>query len=106
MKLLQTQLIDLQSETIFDHTMSVITKWKSIKYSEHRLLASKILVCFASTYTCETTFSALEFIKSKYRSSQSDKSLQASLICAVSEIKPRLLDIVRSIDCHTSNSSN
>lgn len=103
LKLLQTQLIELQSETQYDLTLSPINKWKSIRYSELRILASKILVCFASTYSCETTFSALEFIKSKYRSSLTDESLQASLICAASETKPRLLDIVRSIDCHTSN---
>ena len=87
---------------LFSNSFDVMF-WKQCKYIQLKTLAAKIYSCFSSTYTCQATFSALETIKSKHRCSLSDKSLEALLICAVSEIEPRYIQIIESSDFRVSN---
>ena len=79
--------------------------WKQCKYVQLNNLAAKIYSCFSSTYTCtcEATFSALETIKLKHRCLLSDESIESLLICAVSEIEPRFIQISASSEFKVSN---
>ena len=104
LKQLQSELIDLQSDNLLPN--NIIEKWKTIRYPELRILASKIFACFSSTFCCEACFSSLEMIKSKLRSSLTDESLEASLICAVSNIPPRFDSIILKLDCRSSTSND
>ena len=55
------------------------------------------------TITISSYFSALETIKSKHRCLLSDESLESLLICAVSEIEPRFIQIIESSEFRISN---
>ncbi|XP_076038995.1 zinc finger BED domain-containing protein 5-like [Oratosquilla oratoria] len=53
--------------------------------------ALRILTLFGSTYMCETAFSTLVSIKTKYRNRL---NVEGDLRCALSSIRPRSLDLV------------
>ena len=57
----------------------------------------------AKSLQLQATFSALETIKSKHRCLLSDESLESLLICAVSEIEPRFIQIIESSEFKVSN---
>ena len=57
----------------------------------------------AKSLQLQATFSALETIKSKHRCLLSDESLESLLICAISEIEPRFIQIIDSSEFRISN---
>ena len=85
---IQDELIELQAEHFELLNNDFILFWRSINKPSVKLLASRILSLFASTYACEASFSALNNIKSKRRSRLSDENLRSTLICAVSNLEP------------------
>ncbi|XP_066968258.1 zinc finger BED domain-containing protein 5-like [Macrobrachium rosenbergii] len=62
--------------------------------------ALNILTLFGSTYLCETTFSALTYIKNKY---QSRLSVEDDLQVAVSDITPRFEMLCSKKQAHSSH---
>ncbi|MEE6499512.1 hypothetical protein FKM82_003469 [Ascaphus truei] len=65
---------------------------------------SKLLSMFGSTWVCESTFSMMDFIKSKHRSRIVDVNLEAELRCALSsDIQPKFMQLVRNKDCQISH---
>ena len=66
----------------------LISYWKILNYVNLRLLAAKIPSIFFTTYVCESTFSLMKNIKSRNRSHLLDESLEAELICSVTELEP------------------
>ncbi len=58
---------------------------------------------FASTYTCESSFSALNNIKSKLRASMIDESVESALICAIAKCEPRYLELVVNTELQISH---
>ena len=82
------ELIELQAENYELLNNDFIRFWRSIHKPNIKLLATRILSMFSSTYVCEASFSALNNIKSKRRSRLTDKHLQFALICAVSNLEP------------------
>ena len=54
----------------FDNKRSFAEFWISVKkeYSQLSAAATNVLLPFGTTYLCEITFSALSYIKNKYRS--------------------------------------
>lgn len=59
-----------------------INFWKNIcpiKYGASRDLILKIFSMFSTTYICESTFSAMTYIKNKYRSKLTDNHLETLL---------------------------
>ena len=60
-------------------------------YLDLSQIALRVLVQFSSAYLCETGFSTLVLIKSKYRSRM---FVEADLRCALSETTPRIKNIV------------
>ena len=72
-------------------------------------LYCKLMTLFASTYVCETTFSALTQIKSKYRSCLSIEALDPLIRSTVSKGKPnfeKLLDGMKEFHGSHGSSSN
>ena len=72
-------------------------------YSNRKMIAARILSFFASTYCCESTFSALQNIKNKKRNQMIDENLNSAIICAVSCCEPRYLEIVKSTETRISH---
>lgn len=90
---LQDALLDLSSDCTLQSAFSTCTLeefWLSVasEYPGLSKAATDVLYPFASTYLCEKTFSALTFIKNKYRSRL--QRVEYDLRVAVSNIKPRI----------------
>ena len=62
--------------------------------------ALRILTMFGSTYLCETAFSTLVAIKTKYRNRL---NVEGDLRCALSSIRPRIQDLVAKKQCQISH---
>ena len=78
-------------------------------YSKMSLCTIKesTVIAFVNFYmyfynTCKATFSAMETIKSKHRCLLWDESLESLLICALSEIEPRFIQIIESSEFRIS----
>ena len=63
-----------------------------------RLLTAKILSIFSTTYVCESTFSIMKNIKSRLRSHPLDESLEAELICSLTELEPDYIKLVKELN--------
>jgi hypothetical protein len=80
----QLALLELQSDLYLNTSSEVnrrdcIAMWKTISlfpaYSVLCDVAKRVLSMFGSTYRCESAFSAMNGIKSKYRSKITDEHL-------------------------------
>ena len=67
-----------------------------------RLLAAKILSKFLTKYVFESPFSLMKNIKSWNRSHLLDESLEAELICSVTELEPNYIKLAKESECHVS----
>ena len=101
---LQNEFLELQSEAVLSapNESDLISYWKNLKYVNLRLLSAKILSIFSTTYVCESTFSMMKNIKSRNRSHLLDESLEAELICSVTELEPDYIKLVKETECHVS----
>ena len=101
----QEELIELitihAAKTDFS-SMSVTKFW--IKSLQSYPVLSEIALClilpFPTTYLCETGFSSLLVIKSKYRSRLVAEN---DLRCALAKTAPRISDLVRKKQAHPSH---
>ena len=68
-------------------------------------MATKILSIFSTTYeyACESTFLLMKNIKSRVRSNLLDESLEAELICSVTELEPDYMKLIKEIESQISN---
>jgi hypothetical protein len=62
-------------------------------YPEVSNEAAKLLVQFSSTYLCESGFSALAYIKSKYRVRL---DVENDLRCALSQMSPNIKKLIKN----------
>uniref|UniRef100_H3BFL4 DUF4371 domain-containing protein n=1 Tax=Latimeria chalumnae TaxID=7897 RepID=H3BFL4_LATCH len=97
---LEEELSDLQGQGasyVAQHASSVQELWKCVAGQTLRLLSAKIQSIFGSTYIWERTFSAMCWIKSRYRARLTDANNHAQLRCAVTHLQP---------DCEGITASN
>ncbi|XP_060762621.1 general transcription factor II-I repeat domain-containing protein 2A-like [Neoarius graeffei] len=73
------------------------------KYPNMRKCATSLTAMFGSTYLCESAFSHMKIIKSKYRSTLTDDHLEACLRLAISSYIPDYASLVDSIQCKSSS---
>uniref|UniRef100_A0A3B4V8C9 HAT C-terminal dimerisation domain-containing protein n=1 Tax=Seriola dumerili TaxID=41447 RepID=A0A3B4V8C9_SERDU len=90
---LQDALLELSSDRTLQTAFTAYTLeefWLSVatEYAALSKAAMDVLFPFASTYLCEKTFSALTYMKNKYRSRL--LRVDSDLRVAVSKIKPRM----------------
>ena len=101
----EEQFIDIVSESALKNrftTMTLPQFWISLS-SEHREIsekALKILLPFTTSYLCETGFSAVAVIKSKYRSKI---NVEREMRLAISKIQPRFEKLCRSKQAHPTH---
>ncbi|XP_042221307.1 EPM2A-interacting protein 1-like [Homarus americanus] len=69
------------------------------KYPIVRKCAMYLTAFFGSTYLCESTFSHMKHIKSKYRSTMSDEHLDAGLRLAVTAYSPNYTKLADNMQC-------
>ena len=86
--------------------MIMFNAWNSIpdSYDQLKKLAFAVLSLFGSTYSCEQSFSSMNFIKlSKLRSRLIDESLESSLKLKTTTYKPDLLKLSKEMQGHCSH---
>jgi hypothetical protein len=67
----------------------------SAKYSGLKSMSRKAMVRFGTTYICESIFSAMAYIKNKYRSRLTNENLADNMRLATTSYTPRYEKIVR-----------
>lgn len=80
--------------------------WKLLvveKYPNLRRCALNLTALFGSTYLCESAFSHMKIIKSKYRSTMTDDHLAACLRLATSSYTPDYEKLASSSQCQVSH---
>ena len=102
---LQLEIIDLQSDIVLKSKLNT-DLWmlmSSDKYPHLKDVYHRILSCFGSTYLCESSFSHMNHIKSKYRTRLSDNHLDDCLRLAISNYEPDYVKIARDVQCQVSH---
>nr|XP_047132514.1 general transcription factor II-I repeat domain-containing protein 2B-like [Hydra vulgaris] len=90
----EMELLDLQEDQnllMLHKTITFIEFRKivpEVKYPQLKKIAIKFISIFGSTYTCESIFSTMKFVKSKYRANQTSKHLFELLKRATTSLKP------------------
>jgi len=102
---LELQLVELQSDIALK-SRDQLDIWKHISIERYPLLKDayhRIHSCFASTYLCESSFSHMNYMKSKYRTRLTDKHMDDCLCLAISNYEPNYMKIAENIQCQTSH---
>ncbi|XP_067937246.1 general transcription factor II-I repeat domain-containing protein 2A-like [Watersipora subatra] len=73
------------------------------KYPNIRRCAFNLSACFGSTYLCESAFSYMKIIKSKYRSTMTDDHLLACMRLATTCYYPDYKKLAASSQCQVSH---
>jgi hypothetical protein len=103
---LEDKLLDLAADEglkmVFNTMPSLASFWIHVKaeYPELAEIALKALLPFPSTYLCESGFSSMSIIKTKYRNSM---DIRSPLRVALSTIEPRLDKLASSKQVHRSH---
>ncbi|XP_042218620.1 EPM2A-interacting protein 1-like [Homarus americanus] len=69
------------------------------KYPNVRKCAMYLTAFFGSIYLCESTFSHMKHIKSRYRSTMSDEHLDACMRLAVTASSPNYTKLADNMQC-------
>ena len=101
----EEQFIDIISQSSLKNRFSTMTLpqfWISLllEHKEISEKATKILLPFTTSYLCETGFSAVAVIKSKYRSKI---NVEREMRLAISKIQPRFEKLCRSKQAHPAH---
>lgn len=104
---LQLELCDLQSDPFYtarsekgEDFFKLLSKES---YPKLRKFGLKMCSMLGSTYLCESTFSTMKFIKSKYRCSLTDKSLTNLLRLATTSIEIDIASLVNEAELKQSS---
>ncbi|XP_047137577.1 general transcription factor II-I repeat domain-containing protein 2A-like [Hydra vulgaris] len=90
----EMELLDLQENQnllMLLKTITFMEFWKivpEVKYPQLKKIAIKFISIFGSTYTCESLFSTMKFVKSKYRANLTSEHLSELLKTATTSLKP------------------
>ncbi|XP_045462479.1 general transcription factor II-I repeat domain-containing protein 2A-like [Harmonia axyridis] len=74
------------------------------KYPNLRQIALQLTTMFGSTYLCESAFSEMKIIKSKYRNRLTDEHMSSCLRLALGNYVPSYEKYAEDMQCHASTS--
>ena len=103
---LEDKLLELAADEglkmIFGTMTSLASFWihVSAEYPELAEIALKALLPFPSSYLCETGFSTMSIIKTKYRNSM---DVRSPLRVALSSIEPRIDKLSKNKQAHMTH---
>ena len=104
----EEEMVSLQNDIVMKSRASIEREkiWKVLseeKYPNIKKCAFYLLSCFGSTYLCESVFSHMKIIKSRYRSVMTDQHLLACLRLATTSYCLNYEEIVTSSQCQVSH---
>lgn len=95
--------IELKSRATPDMNVQFWNLMQKEKYPNLRQTAENLTALFGSTYLCESAFSHMKIIKSKYRSTMTDDHLAVCLRLALSSYCPDYERLASSSQCQKSH---
>lgn len=86
----------------------ILKVWNEIPkdYSTLKIVALAVLSIFSSTYSCESLFSEMNFIKSDLRNRLTDECSAACTLLKVTNYKPNINELASSVQQHKSYQKN
>ena len=104
---LEMEIIDFQTTSVVRDALtsaeSVVAFWVGLlgseEYSNLRHVALYVLTMFPPTYVCESSFSAMNVIKTHERNRLNDKNLENCLRIKLTSISPDIHRLVTSGKC-------
>ncbi|XP_058626113.1 SCAN domain-containing protein 3-like [Onychostoma macrolepis] len=103
------ELVDMQSSVTMAQelcTNGPTMFWTDVnvhQFPNIKKVAIVMLSMFGSTYTCESSFSHMNSIKSNYRCSLTDCTLHQCLRIALTTYEPKVTALVQNKKCHFSH---
>ncbi|KAK7939584.1 hypothetical protein WMY93_002910 [Mugilogobius chulae] len=101
---LEDEILTLQAD-IQLKSMAQEPFWNLLReetYPNMRKCATFLTALFGSTYLCESAFSHMKCIKSKYRSTMTDDHLEACMRLTLSSYSPNYENLTDSLQCKSS----
>ena len=105
----ENELLALQADEDIVRRSRVATAtelWQEIDRPNMRKVYAQLLCMFGSTYTCEQTFSVMNYVKNKAKNRLTDFNLEAELRCAVTSLTPNISQIVKRGLCRFSSNAS
>ncbi|XP_069486307.1 general transcription factor II-I repeat domain-containing protein 2-like [Ambystoma mexicanum] len=102
---MEMEIVSLQGDILLKSRQSHTNFWSLVDHKEHSNIctaALKVTSLFGSTYLCESAFSDMNFIKSKFRTRLTDEHLSDSIQVAVSSYTPDYRALVDGMQCQPS----
>lgn len=106
---LQLELIDIQASSDLKHDLRSLAceqfwvKLNQVQFPNTRRLAFFLLTMFGTTYTCESSFSHMNAIKTNTRASLTSAHLHQCLRIALTPYEPNFAVLAKSKKCHFSH---
>jgi len=103
---LELEIINLQNDIRLKAHQMDKDFWKLLdpeKFKNIQTAALKLSCLFGSTYRCESAFSDMNFIKSKFRTRLTDEHLNDSIRVNLSGYTPQYSALVDAMQCQVSH---
>ncbi len=103
------ELVDMQSSVTMAQELCIngpTMFWTDVnvhQFPNIKKVAIVMLSMFGSTYTCESSFSHMNSIKSNYRCSLTDCTLHQCLRIALTTYEPKVTALVQNKKCYFSH---
>ncbi|XP_069470005.1 general transcription factor II-I repeat domain-containing protein 2B-like [Ambystoma mexicanum] len=103
---LEMEIITLQADLHLKARSSHTEIWAMVQKSKYPLLKQSsqcLLACFGSTYLCESGFSTMKILKSKYRSRLTNTHLNDCMKLAVTHYTANFDKLAENMQCQVSH---
>jgi len=108
--ILRNELEEIQRDRVIGKSVvnigdKILKVWNEIPkdYSTLKIVALAVLSIFSSTYSCESLFSEMNFIKSDLRNRLTDKCSAACTLLKVTNYKPNINKLASSVQQQKSH---
>ena len=104
---IQNEVLQMITDVHLQARASDVKFWSFItqeRYPNLKEVALQLTGLFGSTYLCESAFSEMKIIKSKYRNRLTDEHLTSCLRLALSNYVPSYEKYADDMQCHASTS--
>ena len=103
----EMELTELQEDLAlknFNKCYCTVEYWQQVterKYAELKKTSARLLSVFSTTYCCESSFTVMKFVKSKYRASLTKEHLSELIHTALTSHRPDFRKLANRIETHS-----